>query len=185
MNEEEWESLCDRCGKCCVLKVEDVDTGDIYYTDVACKLLDCGNATCMNYAERKQTVPDCVSLTPENLSSLKWMPRSCTYRRLFEGHDLPEWHPLLTNDPDSTRKARSRQLISLIISPNGRQTERPDMSRTWWIMLILLTLLATLTIFNSEMGGPRKTWQLCKESLVTQVFTGACTLRFEGETTGS
>jgi uncharacterized cysteine cluster protein YcgN (CxxCxxCC family) len=105
MNEEEWESLCDRCGKCCVLKIEDVDTGDIYYTDVACKLLDCGNATCMNYAERKQTVPDCVSLTPENLSSLKWMPRSCTYRRLFEGHDLPEWHPLLTNDPDSTRKA--------------------------------------------------------------------------------
>ena len=105
MNEEEWESLCDRCGKCCVLKVEDVDTGDIYYTDVACKLLDCGNATCMNYVERKQTVPDCVSLTPENLSSLKWMPRSCTYRRLFEGHDLPEWHPLLTNDPDSTRKA--------------------------------------------------------------------------------
>ena len=59
------------------------------------------------------------------------------------------------------------------------------MSRTWWIMLILLTLLATLTIFNSEMGGPRKTWQLCKESLVTQVFTGACTRRFEGETTGS
>ena len=59
----------------------------------------------MNYAERKQTVPDCVSLTPENLSSLKWMPRSCTYRRLFEGHDLPEWHPLLINDPDSTRKA--------------------------------------------------------------------------------
>ena len=105
MNDEEWESLCDRCGKCCVLKIEDADTGEIHYTDVACQLLDCGKATCMNYAERKQTVPDCVSLTPENLSSLQWMPGSCAYRRLFEGRGLPEWHPLLTNDPDSTRKA--------------------------------------------------------------------------------
>jgi len=105
MSDDEWESLCDRCGKCCVLKLEDSDTGDIHYTDVGCKLLDCGTAICMDYPARKKTVPDCIQLTPGNLSSLKWMPDSCAYRILSEGRDLPEWHPLITGNPDSTRLA--------------------------------------------------------------------------------
>ena len=76
LNKDQWESLCDRCGKCCVLKLEDVDTGDVHYTDVACKLLDCENVRCTNYAARKTHVPDCVLLTPDNLGILSWMPQS-------------------------------------------------------------------------------------------------------------
>ena len=95
MSAEEWESLCDGCGKCCVLKLEDVDSGDIYYTDVACKLLDCASARCTDYPNRKASVPDCVVLRPDNLASLFWMPTSCAYRVVFEGGDLPEWHPLV------------------------------------------------------------------------------------------
>ncbi|NBX07132.1 MAG: YcgN family cysteine cluster protein, partial [Proteobacteria bacterium] len=83
MSPAEWESLCDGCGKCCVLKLEDVDTNMIYSTDVGCKLLDCDNARCRHYAERKKYVPDCVVLTPDNLSQLSWMPKSCAYRRLY------------------------------------------------------------------------------------------------------
>lgn len=105
MTTEEWESLCDGCGKCCVLKLEDVETGKIYYTDVGCTLLDCENSRCQNYANRKSVVPDCVILTPDNLQALSWMPRTCAYRLLNDGEDLPDWHPLVTGDPDSPRRA--------------------------------------------------------------------------------
>ena len=105
MTPAEWEALCDRCGKCCVLKLEDSDTGEIHYTDVACRLLDCGNASCTNYPDRKRCVPDCITLSPDNLDSLPWMPESCAYRLLHEGKSLSAWHPLLSGDTDSTRKA--------------------------------------------------------------------------------
>ena len=95
MTRDEWESLCDGCGKCCVLKIEDVDTGEVHYTDVACRLLDCGTAECLDYANRKAKVPDCIMLTPQNLEALTWMPDSCAYRVLHEGRDLPLWHPLV------------------------------------------------------------------------------------------
>ena len=98
MSESQWESLCDGCGKCCVLKLEDIDTGAIYYTDVSCKLLCTKTAQCTNYQMRKKHVPDCVILTPDNLEAVHWMPESCAYRRLHEGRDLPEWHPLITGD---------------------------------------------------------------------------------------
>ena len=81
MSPVEWESLCDGCGKCCVLKLEDVDTNIIYSTDVGCKLLDCDNARCRHYADRKKYVPDCVVLTPDNLSQLSWMPKSCAFQK--------------------------------------------------------------------------------------------------------
>ena len=105
MTAEEWESLCGRCGKCCVLKIDDMDDGTVHYTDIACKLLDCGTANCMDYENRRKSVPDCISLTADNLSSLQWMPDSCAYRRLHEGQDLPAWHPLVTGHPASTRRA--------------------------------------------------------------------------------
>ena len=105
LSRAEWESLCDGCGKCCVLKLEDVDTGFIHYTDVGCQLLDCGKARCRDYENRKQLVADCVILTPDNLAQLGWMPASCAYRLIHEGRDLPGWHPLVTGDPDSTQKA--------------------------------------------------------------------------------
>ena len=105
LDKDQWESLCDGCGKCCVLKLEDVDTGDVHFTDVACKLLDCENAQCSNYAARKTHVPDCVLLTPDNLGILSWMPQSCAYRLVYEKKDLPDWHPLITNDANSTMLA--------------------------------------------------------------------------------
>jgi len=101
MSESQWESLCDGCGKCCVLKLEDADSGTIYATDVACRLLDCNTARCTNYADRKAHVPDCVILTPDNLAALGWMPKSCAYRCLHEGRDLPQWHPLKTGTQQS------------------------------------------------------------------------------------
>lgn len=105
LEKHQWESLCDGCGKCCVLKLEDVDTGDVHYTNVSCKLLDCQTARCTKYNDRKKHVPDCVLLTPDNLSMLSWMPKSCAYRLVHENKNLPKWHPLITGKPDSTRLA--------------------------------------------------------------------------------
>ena len=105
MTPEEWESLCDGCGKCCLHKIEYEDTGQLCYTNVACKLLDLKTCQCSRYAERQRFVPDCVQLSPENVGSLAWMPSTCAYRLLAEGKDLPDWHPLVTGDPDSVHRA--------------------------------------------------------------------------------
>ena len=105
MNPLEWESLCDGCGKCCVLKLEDIDTADIYYTDVACKMLDCKTGKCLDYKNRKQHVPDCILLTPETVKLLAWMPQTCAYRLVHEGKDLPDWHPLVSGDSSAIHLA--------------------------------------------------------------------------------
>ena len=103
MSSLEWEALCDGCGKCCLLKLEDEDTLDVHYTSVSCRLFDGESCTCGNYPLRKQLVAGCVVLTPENIErNAHWMPSTCAYRLLFEGQALPEWHPLLTGDPNST-----------------------------------------------------------------------------------
>lgn len=100
----EWESLCDGCARCCLAKLEDEDTGEIAYTNVACHLLDLGTCHCSKYAERGRYVPDCISLTPENVFQLRWMPSTCAYRLLAEGRDLPSWHPLVSGDPESVHR---------------------------------------------------------------------------------
>lgn len=105
MSRDEWESLCDGCGRCCLHKLEDDETGAIAFTNVACHLLDLGTCQCGNYTERAQIVPDCIALTPEALRKIRWLPPSCAYRIIDEGGDLPDWHPLITGDADSTRKA--------------------------------------------------------------------------------
>ena len=105
MTRDEWESLCDGCGKCCLIKLEDADTGEIHTTDVVCRLMDLKTCRCTRYAERKRLVPDCVILDKDNVHTLSWMPRTCAYRLIAEGKDLYDWHPLITGDPLSTVKA--------------------------------------------------------------------------------
>ncbi|HEY3797661.1 MAG TPA: YcgN family cysteine cluster protein [Caulobacteraceae bacterium] len=105
MTPAEWESLCDGCGLCCLVRFEDEDTGEIMPTRVHCRLFDPQACRCSMYAQRKHYVPDCVKLTPGNIDDLFWMPRSCAYRRLNEGKTLPHWHPLITGDPESVHKA--------------------------------------------------------------------------------
>ncbi|CAN5337908.1 YcgN family cysteine cluster protein [soil metagenome] len=105
MTVPEWESLCDGCGLCCLIRFEDEDTGEIIPTRVSCKLLDAHLCRCTNYPQRRKYVPDCIKLTPYNIDDLPWMPLSCAYRRLHEGKDLPGWHPLITGDPESVHKA--------------------------------------------------------------------------------
>jgi uncharacterized cysteine cluster protein YcgN (CxxCxxCC family) len=107
LSKSEWELLCDGCGLCCLHKLDySQDGGGIVYTEVACRLLDVKSCRCMNYRERRQYVPDCITLTPEGLKSIEWLPKSCAYRRLSEGKDLPRWHPLLTGNPDSVHIAK-------------------------------------------------------------------------------
>ena len=96
MSPTEWESLCDGCGKCCCIRLEDEETAAIYITDVACKLFDPQTCQCTDYTNRSQKVPDCVTLTPNNVAALKWMPRTCAYRLISEGKDLPDYHHLVS-----------------------------------------------------------------------------------------
>ena len=96
MSPDEWESLCDSCGKCCCIRLEDEDTAQIYITDVACKLFNAQTCQCGDYSNRSKKVPDCVTLTPDNVAQLKWMPRTCAYRLVSEGKDLPEYHHLIS-----------------------------------------------------------------------------------------
>jgi uncharacterized cysteine cluster protein YcgN (CxxCxxCC family) len=105
MTTTEWESLCDGCGLCCLVRFEDEESGEIIPTRVHCRLFDAERCRCTDYANRKQHVPDCIKLTPHNIEQLLWMPRSCAYRRLYEGKPLPGWHPLITGDPESVHAA--------------------------------------------------------------------------------
>lgn len=105
MTKTEWELLCDGCGKCCVHKLEDEVTGEFFGTNVCCRLLDTQSCRCKNYRDRKTWVPDCIKITPEVARNSAWLPATCAYRLLADGNELPDWHPLVTGDPDSTHKA--------------------------------------------------------------------------------
>lgn len=103
LNRDEWEALCDGCGKCCLHKLQDGDSGEVHYTAVACRLLDLDTLRCRDYPRRTRRVSDCLVLEPGNLDQA-YLPESCAYRRLAEGRPLPDWHPLVCGDPDAVRR---------------------------------------------------------------------------------
>ena len=105
LSDQEWESLCDGCARCCLLKAEDEDTGEIHYTEVACRLLDLDSCQCLNYGKRQRLVHDCVKLTPEKVPTIDWLPVTCAYRLVAEGKDLYWWHPLVSGDPQTVHTA--------------------------------------------------------------------------------
>ena len=105
MTAEEWESLCDGCGRCCLIKLEDEDTEELAFTRVACELLDIGACRCTDYEHRHERIPDCIQLTVRAVDELGWLPETCAYRLVANGEDLAWWHPLVSNDPKTIHEA--------------------------------------------------------------------------------
>ncbi|WJW76550.1 YcgN family cysteine cluster protein [Thiohalobacter sp. IOR34] len=105
MTREEWESLCDGCGRCCLHKLQDEDSGELHYTSIVCRYFDNASGRCRHYRERRDFVPECLVLDARLVAGLDWLPESCAYRLLREGQDLPDWHPLVSGDPESVHAA--------------------------------------------------------------------------------
>jgi hypothetical protein len=118
MSRAEWESLCDGCGRCCLHKLRDEETDEISFTNVACRLLDVRTSRCSDYANRRRRVPDCVQLTAATLKNVDWLPPTCAYRLLDEGKALYPWHPLISGDAESVRRAG--------VAVNGRALSERD-----------------------------------------------------------
>jgi uncharacterized cysteine cluster protein YcgN (CxxCxxCC family) len=130
LNRTEWEALCDGCGKCCLHKVEDEDTGDIYMTNVACKLLDLKTGQCGDYKHRRAHVPDCLRLTPRLAGQVNWLPDSCAYRLRANGEPLPEWHYLICGDRDAVHRAgasvKGKAISETVAGPLEHHIVWPD-----------------------------------------------------------
>ena len=126
LTHDEWESLCDGCGRCCLKKLEDEATGKIAYTDVACKLLDRERCRCRGYARRHELVPDCVALRAGDERTLDWLPTTCAYRKVAAGEPLDWWHPLVSGDPDTVHRAgisvRGRALAERNVAVDALKT---------------------------------------------------------------
>ena len=105
MSKQEWESLCDGCARCCLHKLEDEDTDEVYYTDVHCRYMDKNDCSCTVYQTRNEKVPECIWLTPEQAHSFHWLPDTCAYRLVAEGKPLYDWHPLISGDPETVHKS--------------------------------------------------------------------------------
>lgn len=113
---EEWESICCNCGKCCLMKLQDEEDDEIYYTDIVCRYFDVETGKCREYENRCRLIPECLKLTPENVDKISWMPQSCAYRWLVEKKLLPPWHPLVTGKPlDDQHSIKKRCVSELLV----------------------------------------------------------------------
>jgi uncharacterized cysteine cluster protein YcgN (CxxCxxCC family) len=123
LSSTEWESLCDGCAKCCLHKLEDESDGKIYYTKVRCRYLDEASCRCSDYPNRSRLMPNCIQLSAADLGDYHWLPQTCAYRLLAEGQDLPDWHPLVSGDPNSVHAAgvsiRGRAISDEFVHPDG------------------------------------------------------------------
>ncbi|MEL7028112.1 MAG: YcgN family cysteine cluster protein [Pseudomonadota bacterium] len=124
MTDAEWEALCDGCGLCCLILLEDEETGAVYETDVSCRLFDAGACRCADYGNRTRRVPTCVDLKAQPIAELPWMPETCAYRLVDEGRDLPDWHPLRSGDPESVHRDGP--------SVRGRTVSERDIDEAKW-----------------------------------------------------
>ncbi|RJG42557.1 YcgN family cysteine cluster protein [Motilimonas pumila] len=129
LSEQEWESLCDGCGKCCLSKLIDDDTDELHYTNVACKLLNTKTCQCKKYEKRFKWVPDCVKVSLDQIDQFQWLPASCAYRRLAEGKDLPAWHPLLTGSASAMHAGGHSVRGKVIVEQAGIELE--DYIASW------------------------------------------------------
>lgn len=133
LDTNEWEALCDGCGKCCLRKIEDADTNEVFYTNVSCKLLDTNTARCKNYKMRKKLVPDCIKLTPKNIKEIAyWMPDTCGYRRVFYGEALEKWHPLISKNPNSATEADQTVADKTISEDNVNEEDLENFINEKW-----------------------------------------------------
>ena len=131
MSDEEWEALCDGCGRCCLVKLEDEDTGEYHATSLACFLLDEGTCRCRDYANRQKRVPDCVKLDHRNVTQLGWMPASCAYRRVAEGRGLAWWHPLVSGTFETVEDAGISVKGQFLSEEGIPEEDFVDYIRTW------------------------------------------------------
>ncbi|MBL4646366.1 MAG: YcgN family cysteine cluster protein [Rhizobiales bacterium] len=135
MDAQEWESLCDGCGRCCLNKVEDWDTGEIIWTNLACTLLDMKACNCKDYPNRQAKVPDCLQLTPKSVREITWLPASCAYARVRDDLPLLWWHPLVSGDPNTVHQA-GISVRGQVSSEDGVPLEKYEDHVVFWPMEI-------------------------------------------------
>lgn len=131
MTTDEWESLCDGCGRCCLNKLEDEDSDEIYFTNVSCKLLDLEKCCCTDYENRKVSMPDCMILSVNNQAALEVMPSTCAYRLLDAGKPLPDWHPLITGRQESVAEAGMSIVGKAVSEEYIHYTQFPEHLINW------------------------------------------------------